>query len=520
MPITSFTVDGVEVNPLFETLEIRETVGGTSNLSCDIISEGSPVQRFAVHDVIAVQEDGVSIFAGIVTRTRERGFGAPNIYDDSGAPQIVTTITADDYSRLADRVLVTETVADGTALETFLTTLVDRYFDQFGVTLDGAQVTGPSLPAMSFDLKRGSEVLQALADATSYLWRIDYDKTLRMWQEGDLAAPFDIDEFDDPPQWTGDVEVETVLGDDYANRVTVVSDPISEVGRKETFPGDGVTDTFTLNYTLTKHYGIIHIYELDGITPAGGETFGFPGEGAVQWEYDQPTNTITRTIGPTDATKIYSLTFDGVFQANASAEDAGEIAANGLYEHIERRNDISSNAAAQDLSDALLAERLQSGEQIAVYETRVTAPLLRAGQQQAITATARDLSGDFIIRDLRVRAEVPVTAAYAAGGLGLIRSVTMKKQRVLVGKWQNTYRDWLKVGTGASTAVTVGSPSSIGAAPPFTAVQFNRSGALGGSEDFTYDEATRVLLVGTGNTVTSAAPDTGVLIGNDCHVED
>lgn len=522
MPITSFTIGGVEVDPLLENFEIRETTGNVSTLTCDVESLGSPVQRFSVHDPIVVQEDGVTIFAGTLTQTREQGAGGPNLYDpESGAPQIVTTVTAEDYTRIAERVYVTMTVAAGTLLKAALTSLVDDYLDQFGVTLDASQVNGPALPAMTFTRVLAKDVLKAFSDATNYLWRIDYDKPLRMWAEGDLTAPFDIDEFDDPPSWTGDVEVEQILGDTYANRVTVVVDPVRDENHVETFPGDGVTSTFQLQYTLTKSPGIIHIYQLDGVTPAGGETFGIPPASPIQWSYDPVTNQITRTIGPTDASKIYSLTFDGTFQAIATAEDAGEIAANGLYEYVESRNDITSTAAAQALADALLAQRLTAGEQNASYDTRRSAPTIRAGQQQTIEATARGLSGTYIITDLQISAETPANDDFAAVDLGLIRHVTVKRDRT--SKWQDTFHDWLsdQSGSGVSNTIGTGVPASIGAGPPIKAVQFNRDGSLGGDGDFTYDEATNSIAMGGGGTnITAANPESCGAFGYDCHVAD
>ena len=497
MAITSFTIAGTEVEPLLASFDVRETVGGTSTLSCDVVSVGSPVQRFDVFDAIVVQEDGNTIFAGTLTQTREQGFGGPNLYDaTNGAPQIVTTLTAEDQNRIAERVTVTETVVAGTNLASCLSTLVTGYLASFGVLLDGAQVAGPALPAMAFDASRASEVLQALSDATGYLWRINYDKQLRMWLPGDLAAPFDIDEYDDPPSWTGDVEVETALGDNYANRVIVICDPKEEEQHIEVFPGDGLTSTFALAWTLIKSYGIIHLYELDGVTPAGGETFGIPPDSPIQWAYDSATNSITRTVGVTDATKVYSLRFHATFTARATAEDAGEIAAHGVYEYVEHRSDLTTAAAAQDLADAILAERLHSGEQTLTYETRRTAPLLRAGQIQTITATARDVSGDYIIRDLRIRAEVPATAAG-----WLTRTVTAKREEVLVGKWQHTYRDWLRAGSGGTATTTgTGGAVSAGAAPPVTSVQFNRTGSFGGSASFTYAETETTAMIGTGHT--------------------
>src|SRR5580765_7008778 len=102
MPITSFTVDSLEVTPVNQTFELRETVGGVSTLSCDIVSAGSPVNRYGVFSDVVVVEDGVTIFACTVTQARERGVGGPFI-DQSGNPQIVTTITVEDHSRIAER---------------------------------------------------------------------------------------------------------------------------------------------------------------------------------------------------------------------------------------------------------------------------------------------------------------------------------------------------------------------------------------------------------------------------------
>jgi hypothetical protein len=490
MAITSFTVDGVEVRPLIATFEVRETVGGVSTLSCDIVSFGSPVMRYGVFSAVVVVEDGVTIFAGTVTQAREQGAGGP-VLDAAGNPQIVTTITAEDYNRLADRVSATETVTAGTLLKAFLTTLVTNYLAAFGVSLDASQVNGPALPAMSFDIARLTDVLQALADATGYLWRIDYDKKLRMWAEGDLVAPFDIDQSDVPAKWGGDVTVETILGDTYANRVKVVGDPISVVGHTETFTGNGVDDSVTLEYTLTKHYGYV---TYDTIF----QTLRTPDDpDAASWTYDPADNSLTRTAGPIGSGKILSITFDGTFSARATAEDAGEISAHGLYEHIEHRSDITTTAAAQSIADAILAQLLDSGEQTVTYTTRFSAPTLRAGQRQTIDAPARDLSDDFIIRDLRIFTE---TNPMSADGW-LTREVSAKQQQVLAGKWQQTYHDWLKVGSGGTaTTVGAGGVTSVGPALPDTSVQFNKAGSFGGDADFTYSYPHTTVMIGTGHT--------------------
>lgn len=518
MAITSFTIGGVEVDPIYQTFEIRETEGGVSTLTCDIESSGSPVQRFSVHQAIAVVEDGTTIFAGTVTQTRERGFGGPNIYDvDTDAPQIVTTITAEDYSRLAERVYVTETFAAGTTLATALATVV-TYLSDLGVSLSGSQATGPDLPEMVFTKARASEVLKAFSDATGYSWRIDYDKSLRMWQPGDLTAPFDPDEDDDPAQWTGDVEVEHVLGDDYANRVIVVSEPLTEEAHVETFVGDGSTSVFDLEWTLLQHRGYV-TDDLDADPDINKTLTETPYQGEADWTYHPATNTLERDLGPLPNGQTAAITFKGTFQAEATAEDAAAIAAYGLYELVVSRNDITTTAAAQALADQILADRLAAGDNIVSYATRKAVPTLRAGQAQTITAPSRNVDGTHIITELRVQAETPVTAAYDAAGVGLYRTITAKKSQ-FNQKWQYTYHDWLsdKTGTGTTVSVGDGGVAQVGPGGPDTAVQFNDAGRFGGHEDFTFKKATRSAFLG-GDHAVVASSTRNLLIGLDHTVE-
>ena len=496
MPITSFTIDSTEVRPVIASFDVRETVGGVSTLSCDIVSAASsPVQRFDVFSEVVVVEDGTTIFSGTITQTRERGVGGPVL--KGGVPQIVTTITAEDHNRIAERISITESLAaDTTTLKAFLTTLVTNYLDDLGVTLHASQADGPTLPEMSFETVRANEVLQALSDATGYLWRIDYDKQLRMWLPGDLVAPFNIDQSDSPPRWGGDVEVETMLGDSYANRVIVICAPVEEEAHVEQFTGDGTTSVWDLEWTLLSHRGYV-TDDLAADPDVNRTLTTTPYQGTASWTYHPATNTLERDIGPLPNGQIAAITFRGTFQATATAEDAADIAANGLYEHIERRDDITTQAAAQELADQILAERLNSGEQIVSYETRYTAPTLRAGQRQTITAPARDVSGDFIIRDIQIQAEVSPMEV----GSWLTRRVTAKAHEVMVGKWQHTYRDWLRFGSAGTASVGEGGVATSGPAPPDQSIQFNRSGGFGGNAALLFHEDADSVTLGDSHDV-------------------
>lgn len=521
MPITSFTVGGVEIDtgPLLEGFEIRETTGDVSTLTCDLESVGSPVQRFSLHQTTIVKEDGVRIFGGNNTQTHERGFGGPNLYDAvSGAPQIVTTITAEDYYRLPQRVYFTGTIADGTPLKDAMTAVLAGDLGTLGVTLDPAQVTGPTLPLLTFTRTLVADVAKAFSDATGYLSRIDYDKTWRMWAPGDIAAPFDIDETDDPPKWTDDVEVENILGDDYANRVIVTGALITQYGRVEQFTGDGTTTTFTLEYTPFANRG----YVVGDYSTNLFETLRTPSDpDAATWTLDGQT--LTRTSPPPVGADI-RIEFDGTFTPFATAEDAPSIADPdiGLYafEFDASNSGVTDTASAQALADQLLAQKLTSGSQTIVFKTRYPAPTLRAGQQMTINAPARNLSGTYIITDMVVQAEAPATDDFAPD-MGLIRTLTARKSNPLAGKFQQTYKDWLEGGAGGGTAApSSGTAAAVGPAPPDGAVQYNDTGKFGGKPEFKFYKIQNSMHMGRDCSITAAQFESCLALGFDCHVSD
>jgi hypothetical protein len=72
----------------------------------------------------------------------------------------------------------------------------------------------------------------------------------------------------------------------------------------------------------------------------------------------------------------------------------------------------------------------------------------------------------------------------------------------LIGRYQDTYRDWLIRGGGgiASVAIGDGGPASLGAAPPLASNQFNRGGEFGGHASWGFDEAYTTARLGTGHT--------------------
>ena len=159
---------------------------------------------------------GRRVFGGAITSPTERGSGGFPI-----AP-IVTKIEAQDFNALVDRRYITASIPIGTLKAALL--VVEPYLTTYGVSLDPAQVNGPTLPALEYSRSKAADVMMELATLSGYLWEIDYDKILRMRAPGTISAPFNLAAGDGNTM--GDITVtpsRRAAGTVYANRVIVAA---------------------------------------------------------------------------------------------------------------------------------------------------------------------------------------------------------------------------------------------------------------------------------------------------------
>ncbi len=500
------TIGGVTKELRRGSLNISQTANGRTTASFSVVStDGS--YRPAMDAEVLITEDGTRIFGGLVERPTEQGLLA-------GAHAGITTqISAVDFHQYADRRIIPDGgFPAGYTLLQALTALV-AWVTPFGVTLDAGQVTGPTLPELLYPYTKLTDVFNELATITSkdgepYVWRISPTKVLRMYQPSTVAAPFNI-VGNTPSQVIGDIVVETTR-EHYANRIYLKTPTKSEVGRVETFDGDGVTDTFTLQYTPTKFYGTI------GTTTNPYETLNYTGDAdPATWTYDVTTNTITRNDGAPGGSDTVSVRFDGTYSGVATAQDAGEIAANGEWEKVVVVENVPNDTTLQALADAYLAQSLPLTQTVK-YRT-FTSGLVPA-QTQTITVPRRNLSVTAVITDVVTR---------DLGRATLVRDITaiVDAQTNLGGRgWRDVYKLWAgdKNGSAApSVATGAGAPTKAGPGGPNKAVQFNRSGVFGGDGDFTYDEATNSIVCGGGgSSITAADVESCQVFGYDCHIAD
>lgn len=429
------TIGGVAQTTLQPGWRISATANGLDSFSGDILSLDAS-NRPAIDDVIVVTEPDypgtgtMRIFGGVITTVTEKGFGGVG-----ASVGIVTTVTAEDFNSLATRRMVYGSRPAET-LKTRLIWLIASYLVDLGgglpdVTLHGSQADGPTLLAHDYNYERLDGVFDALTTETDgYLWNIDYNEVLRMAIVGTDTAPFDIVDGVTTDLVDGDIEV-TPTRQDYANRVLLRYDGPS-----------AVTDTFTVgagpqtDFNLSK----IHLSNPGYLTLNGVPNVDMASNGWEVFESSlSPSGWLLRKISTTVGWTI-EFTYTSQFQITAQADDAGEQAANGIWEALIEAQNISDSSSAQTIADAYLTQHKQVRKSI---QWPTQARGLQPRQTQTMSVSKRNLSAAFLITEVNIQHIV---------GTIIRRTITAIEGVVLLaGAWRDTWKQMLS-GGGSSTS--------------------------------------------------------------------
>lgn len=465
------TLDGQDVDLKLETLRITDVINGVSTLSAQIIVEGGSY-RPALRTLFTLTEDGTTIFAGILHTFHEIGTDGPAV-DDT-----LITIEVKDYARYAEQVTVTSPAGSYTVKD-WLETYAEPELTGFGLSLDPAQPTGPTIDIPEYEDRPLSSILPEIADLAAeaddeaYFSKFQPAAIFGIYTLGDLAAPADLIEGD--ALECGDVSVERTH-DHYADVVRMRFGPNGIAPIFPTWVGDGSTTVFSVAPLNVVSY--VHM-QINGV---GGETISPPGLGG-QWEFDPSTKEFTRVIGAPGLGDTIALhTANGQFPVTVSV-------GTGAIKITLRDESIVDAATATSIITRELAKRQQAYVTVR-YPTRTLG--FAAGQTQAIQTAKRGLSSsiDCVLKE--------VTTSWDQGNTGLVRSLVCSKDGL-------DLRSLLDNGAGASSSLTTiaaqPAPYAIGQTTPAGAdkdVQFNNGGAFGADTGyFDYDKSAHALAVDT-----------------------
>ena len=445
-----------------------------------------------IDDEVIVTESSTRIFAGQVKQPTSAGL--------SGTPtaQIEASVNILDFNELADRQVVTLTLAPGT-LKVAATILL-AYLP--GVTLNMAP-SGPTLPSLTYENVTVTTILDDLCKNTGWLRNISYYKELSFWYPGTWNAPWNVAAGDG--NTVGDITVSRSRVD-YANRIIVrFSDTARKAYAYVWMPtgnfanGETVTvgsKTYTFQDTLTDVDGNVHISHVNGagsLTNLGAAIRLTGGDYAASmtvhpqvtaWENRSDLLTVQalapgasgNSIAVSDTTANSSWIGEGAVPMTALLNGADEALTNqvtvnnlteqGLYNVYARVVDAPSIFTAADataLGNHVLARAIVVEETI-TYDTYRSG--LVVGMTQQIVIPDREINASCLITDINWD---------MALGDEMRRSVTARAGTVYDGSiWRDMYQTWSGTSSGGGTTASWGG----GVSP---AAPSRISYALGGS---------------------------------------
>jgi len=185
---TAFTIAGVDKLALLQNAwQITKIINGRNTMSCRVVSQDGSY-RPTVNAEVAFEHDSVT-FGGFIHDVDEAA------WNGVGGSGLAFDVELVDYSSLPDRRQVEITIPGGSTVKQALQQIVEFVTD-FGVTLSGAQVDGPTLEEdVVIEVGPLTGVLDKLSTITAglginYIWDIDDSKVLRMFEAGTTNFSF------------------------------------------------------------------------------------------------------------------------------------------------------------------------------------------------------------------------------------------------------------------------------------------------------------------------------------------
>jgi hypothetical protein len=196
--------------------------------------------------------------------------------------------------------------------------LIAKYLAADGITV-GTIDAGITIPRARFGYVQLSNVLRSLAEASGYIWYIDYDKALHFTERDLLSAPFEINS-----AVSGEKEIKDVRTDlsltQYRNRQYISFNELTAV-RSEQFTGDGARQTFTVEFpiALAPTVTVNSVAKTVGIARL---------EEGKQWYWSKGSNQITQDLLDAPLGTDGSLSF---VQCLSNAQEFNFVSARGNY---------------------------------------------------------------------------------------------------------------------------------------------------------------------------------------------
>ncbi len=493
-----------------ETLSVKRTHKGTDYLKIDVLSANG---LFRINDgaKVTLYESAVASFGGFITESEEQGWA------NEGTVGIRTSLVATGFKEYANFVQYTGNLAAGD-LKTAVLIPLAALLAPYGVTLDGAQASGPTVVTSDFDNQNVGDILDQYMGITRWVWEIGPDNVLRSFDPAGLANAFDISTANQNA--IQDIKVSRVRNKDYANRVVVRGGQPGEyqVSYNEVHYGDGATRQFYLDKPMD-YFGPVGLY----ITISGVPTLYFmtgyygidtdeyvfdPFDSSIHQRVDQPILSASDSI-------LLIFGYSAIYPLNVIAEDLVAQAEVGYVKTLV----IPQPKVYDRPTLTAIAEGALLQKKVKVVQVKYRTAQLGAlpGRTQQIDVAERDLSGTFTIIEVETK---------NVKGNRIEHFITA----VEGDQTQPTWREWYNRGSSVSGGGFSSATSNTGggggvsqplAAGPVQAIQSKGTdGLLYGDENALYDPDRKTIIVGSLSDITASYADSCQVFGYDNHITD
>jgi len=448
------TVDGVDQTARVTACSIQWTLNERTRATV-VFNDYLP-DRLA-HVLIYARDGATKLFGGLILSRHVQG------YTQAG-PDLKVTCECGDYFAYADWVTVSAAYPE-TTLKTRLAALVTSYLSAYGITLDGAQVDGPTVAPVTWNQKRVSDALRELSNQTGYFITMSPEKVLTLAPPGDEAAPWEWT--DTLPAHVQDADwrdVETVP----ANKVVLTCGPngLATIADEHHW-GDGSTRIFPLNSPYVAIVGALRTGSDSGGLDPGGFPVGTYGVDDMPWTYDGALNAMRQRVDQPilAANQFIMLWYSAQFPFTVSAT-TGETP---VIEYHVARPDLLSIPSAQQIADELLAQ--MSGDPTTLHG-RFDEDGYQVGQLLTVSLSGmRAIAGTFTIRTITLTLELIDYWRYtldATEGAIAAPSHLVGWRRIIgegyaiPGPWETPPAVRSGTGTMTSTIISAGTAAALG----------------------------------------------------------
>lgn len=385
--LTAFTIAGHDVLQYVRLPSIEITDELNARNTCRFqLHDRSGQYRPAEGQPVSISWDLTVIFAGTIDHLVERIL--------PGTPALSLDVDCVDFNQLCDRHIVTAEYLNQT-LKAVVQGLLANNLAGEGLTLDAAMETGPTLDHIVFPDVTVTQALNSVSELTGYAWYIDYAKVLHVFSREFFAAPFPLD---DLALWRN-LTVSRAR-DQYRNQQYVIGGQDIANAQAEQFHGDSKQTSFVVALpialvpTVEEDRGAGFIMKTVGIRSV---------ESGKDWYWNQGETSVSQDDAGTklSSTDTLRVTYQGFFDIKVQGRDQGAIderaaveGGTGLYEAVEKAEEITRSVLAIEKSDGLLRRFARIATTID-YET--FAPGLRAGQLQPVNLLRHRLVGTYLI---------------------------------------------------------------------------------------------------------------------------